>query len=312
MDEKLESKTLAEYQKELALLINQHTKIDGIHKTSIPALRLLRATSLSEPLHTIYEPSICIIAQGSRIVMLGTEVFQYDPNSYLAASVHLPVSCKILEASPHKPYLCARITFEKKEIFDIIKNMNHPFDTKMDSGRGMFISQTKTCLLDAVIRLLQLLNSPDDIPLLAPLILREILYRVLYDEKGYLIKQFINTKSPSHSIAKAIQIINEEYSDVLRIEELAQRVNLNTASLHNHFKKVTAMSPLQYQKFIRLQKARELLFTEVMEAAAVGYQVGYESSSQFSREYARVFGLPPIKDVKRLRVTRHPLENYEE
>ncbi len=171
----------------------------------------------------------------------------------------------------------------------------------MDSRRGLLVNKTNSLLLDAVLRLVRLLDTPQDIPVLSPLIIREILYRILQDEQGDLISQFAIIGSHAQGIAKAIRLISQDFSKPLRIEELAKEVNMSSSALHNQFKKVTAMSPLQYQKLIRLQEARRLLLSETSEAATVGFQVGYESPSQFSREYARMFGLPPISDVKRLR-----------
>lgn len=292
---------IIEQKKKLALLINSFAHKDGFTSTAIPSLDLIRASDIKEPLHNIYEPSLCIIAQGEKLVLLGEETYKYDSNSYLVASVQLPITGRILHASKECPFLCARLSFSSDQILDIIKEVNKDLSEKSDSVRGMLVSKTSTQLLDAVIRLVNLLNTPNDIPVLAPLFIHEILYRILQDNQGYLIKQFVNKGSNAQSIAKVIKYINDDISKPLRIDDLAEIVNMSPSSLHHHFKKVTAMSPLQYQKQIRLQEARRLLLSEIAEAAEVAFKVGYESPSQFSREYARMFGLPPISDVKNLR-----------
>lgn len=297
----IQDQNFLEHQNELASLINSHAKSDGTHTTAIPFLRLIRASNVSEPLHSIYDPSLCLIAQGSKAVMLGNESYQYDSSSYLVASVRLPVSGQIIQATPQEPYLCAQLNFSTDEILDIIKDSNQAWSNRIDSGRGLLVGETNFTLLDAVLRLVRLLDTPNDIPILAPLIIREVLYRILQGEQGYLIKQFAMIGSHAQCIAKVIQLIQRDFSKPLRIEELAKFVNMSTSSLHNQFKKVTAMSPLQYQKLIRLQEARRLLLSGSPEAASVGFQVGYESPSQFSREYARMFGLPPISDIKHIR-----------
>ncbi|MFT8313741.1 MAG: AraC family transcriptional regulator [Clostridium sp.] len=301
MDKKLVNDKITTYQEELVSMINGIVREDGLHTTAIPTLQLFRASNISEPLHTIYEPSLLVIAQGSKIVTLADENYQYDSTSYLVASVHLPITGQIIQASPEEPYFCVQINFNTEQILDIIKESDDVWNGKKDSGRGIVVNKINSDLFDAVLRLVRLLHTPKDIPVLSPLIIREILYRILQDSQGNLIKQFAMIGSHAHCIAKVIQFINSNFSKPLRIEDLAKKVNMSTSSLHNQFKKVTAMSPLQYQKLIRLQEARRLLFTESSEAANIGFQVGYESPSQFSREYARMFGLPPISDINRLR-----------
>jgi transcriptional regulator GlxA family with amidase domain len=197
--------------------------------------------------------------------------------------------------------LCLRLDFDPKQIFDIIKEINQTTSKKGDSQRGLFVSKMNSSLLDAVLRLVRLLDTPGDIPVLAPLVIREILYRILQDEQGDSVKQIAMIGSHTHRIAKVIQLIKQDFAKPLRIEELALTANMSSSSLHHHFKQVTRLSPLQYQKQLRLQEARRLMLSEVADAANAGFQVGYESPSQFSREYSRMFGLPPISDIKRFR-----------
>ncbi|OOM78021.1 AraC family transcriptional regulator [Clostridium sp. BL-8] len=296
-----EDNTVLAKQKELAHLIEQFATKDGFNSTAIPTLDLIRASSEHEQLFSIYEPSLCIIAQGSKVVLLGTETYKYDPTSYLVASVKLPVTCKILEATSKHPYLCINLTFTSDQILQILKESQDVFSENNNLGKGVVVNKTTSILLDAAIRLVNLLNKPKDIPVLAPLFIHEILYYILQDNQGYLVNQFIGSGSNTHSIAKAIHLINNNFSKPLRINDLAKNLNMSPSSLHHQFKEVTAMSPLQYQKQIRLQEARRLLLSGITEAAEAGFQVGYESPSQFSREYARMFGMPPMNDMKRLK-----------
>ncbi|SEO84548.1 AraC-type DNA-binding protein [Amphibacillus marinus] len=289
------------YLKELGLLLGEFVSKDGINATDIPSLQLFRASHASEPLHAIYEPSLLLIVQGSKIVTLAEEDYQYDPTTYLVTSVHLPITGQIITATPDNPYLCIQINFTMDQILAIVNELNEVGATKVDSSRGIVINKVNNELLDAVLRLIRLLNTPKDIPFLSPSIIHEILYRVLRDKQGDVIKQFALAGSHAHNVAKVIACINRDYSKKMRMGELAKKVNMSTSSLHNQFKKVTAMTPLQYQKRMRLQEARRKLFSESTDAATVSFQVGYESPSQFSREYARLFGLPPVSDINRLK-----------
>jgi hypothetical protein len=203
-------------------------------------------------MHIINTPSLCIIAQGSKTATLAEESYRFDPATYLVTSVHLPIVGKITQASPQVPYLSLQLAFSADVILDIVKETNQKWNGK--TGRGILVNQSTPSLLDAILRLVKLLDSPGDIPILAPLIIREILYRVLQGEQGALIKQFAVIGSHAYCVSKAIHLINRDYSKPLLIEELAKEVNMSPSSLHKHFKKVTAMSPLQYQKVIRLKK----------------------------------------------------------
>ncbi len=287
-------------QHELASIINDLINIDGTNSTKIPALCLIRTSSISEPLHTVHEPSLCVIAQGSKLVTLAGEIYQYDPASFMIASVHLPMCGQILQASHETPFLGIQLVFTADQILDIMNESNQTWRGKMSSGRGLLVSKTSPQLLDAIIRLLRLLENPEDIPVLSPLIIREIFYRVLQGEQGDLIRQFAMIGSHAQCIARVIQFIRQNFDQPLRIEELAKEVSMSTSTLHSYFKKVTAMSPIKYQKQLRLQEARRLLISEPIDAADAAFRVGYESPSQFSREYTRLFGLPPKSDVKRL------------
>eukprot|EP00130_Batrachochytrium_dendrobatidis_P008298 XP_006683173.1 hypothetical protein BATDEDRAFT_92940 [Batrachochytrium dendrobatidis JAM81] len=231
--------------------------------------------------------------------MLAQDSYTYDPAHYLVVSLSLPISGEIIQATPESPYLCLRLDFDPKQIFDIIKESDQTTEEKGDSKRGLYISKMDTFLIDAVLRLVNLLDTPKDIPILAPLVIREILYRILQDEQADPIKKIAMIGSHTQRIAKVINLIKHDFAKPLRIEKLALTANMSSSSLHYHFKQVTRLSPLQYQKQLRLQEARRLMLSKAVDAADAGFQVGYESPSQFSREYSRMFGLPPISDIKR-------------
>lgn len=286
---------------ELKRLIEKHASIEGRTNTIVPSLRFFCTTTPSEFLHTLYEPSLCLIAQGSKAVGLGEELFLYDKHRYLIASVHLPARVQIQEASAEKPYLSLQLTFTMDQILEILKEVDDEEHSMQQPECGLYFGENSSLLLDPVVRLVRLLENPKDIGILSPMITREILYRVVQDKGGAIIRQFAKNGSLAQRIAKAITMIKNDLAEPLRIEMLAQEAQMSASSFHYHFKRVTTMSPLQFQKSLRLQEARRLLMVEELEANHVAFQVGYESPSQFSREYARLFGLPPIRDVKRIR-----------
>ncbi|MGG4218613.1 AraC family transcriptional regulator [Paenibacillus jamilae] len=298
-----------EKQAELARLIEQFTSHDGVHATDIPSLYFVRSSNTTVPIYQVHEPALCIVAQGKKVVILAEESYYYGTSDYLVVSVDLPISGQVIQASAEAPYLCLRLNFDLHQVLDLISEASFPTSPIPDSRRGLYVSQTNFQLLDAVVRLVRLLESPQDIPVLAPLVIREILYRILQGKQGESLKQLVMTGSHSNRIAEVILRIKQDYDKPLRIEELSQLAKMSPSSLHRHFKEVTAMSPMQYQKQLRLQEARRLLLSESADAADVGFQVGYESPSQFSREYARLFGLPPIRDIKRLRVDQDYLQS---
>lgn len=296
-----ESLRTEQVMKQLSELIRHHAPSSGTHQTSVPSLRLMHATQCSEPLESVYQPSICVVAQGAKTATLADEIYRYDPSNYLVTSVELPIAGRIIEASPDCPYLSLKLSFEADVILDIVKMMTHPPAVPEEGSRGITVNQTTLPLLEAIVRLLQLLDVPEDVSVLAPLVIRETLYHVLQCKQGALIYQFAVIGSHAHHIAQAIQVINRQYDHPLVVEDLAKTVNMSTSAFHKHFKRVTAMSPIQYQKTVRLQEARRLMLTESLPASDAAFRVGYESPSQFSREYARMYGRPPMVDIHELR-----------
>jgi AraC-like DNA-binding protein len=294
---------------ELATLVNRHTdgKEDGFHQTAIDPLAFQReskvSTSSCTPLSGIAEPIFAILVQGKKKAVLGEEIYCYGATQYFVVSVDLPVSAFILEASPEQPYLGFKLKLDPHQLCDLITTQPHPSISKRENSvRGLFVSTADTPLLDCALRLTRLLDTPQDIPILAPMIIREIYYRLLIGEQGESIRQIATSGSNMQRIAEVIQYIKTDFIQPMRVENLAEQARMSPSSFHHHFKQVTSMSPLQYQKQLRLLEARRLMLAENSTAVTAADRVGYESSSQFSREYARMFGAPPIRDIAALRI----------
>lgn len=290
---------------ELAACIERHTVVDGAHDTAIPGLALVRTSRSEHPSHAVSEPAFCVLAQGSKRVLLADEVYLYDSGHYLVASQHLPVSGQVVDASPDMPFLGLRLFINVKEMASLALALSA--EGRLPSGkpqRGLYTAALTTSLLDPVLRLVKLLDQPHDISMLAPLITREILYRLLVSPDGWRIAQMAMTDTHSQRVAQALDWLRQRFQEPLLLEDLARAAHMSVSSLHSHFKAVTAMSPMQYQKQLRLQEARRIMLSQDVDAAAAGHQVGYESPSQFSREYSRFFGAPPARDIKRLREMR--------
>ncbi len=269
--------------------------------TAIAGLSLFRHDEPNE-LHTgLYEPGICMVAQGAKRVMLGDDMYVYDAHHYLITSVHLPAFVQIVEASRAKPYLGLMLKLDRREISQLMVDSNLPPPRPQQSSRGMATGEMTLPLLTAFQRLIDLLAEPQDIPILAPIIEREIFYRLLVGDQGARLRQIASAGSQSQQIARAIDWLKGNFTMPLRIDDLAAQVNMSTSTFHHHFREVTAMSPLQYQKWLRLNEARRLMLAENQDAAAAAFQVGYESPSQFSREYNRLFGNSPLRDITNLR-----------
>jgi AraC-like DNA-binding protein len=289
---------------EMTTLMTRFTSGDGIHPTAIARLSLARFARPGEPVPAVYPPSLCVIAQGSKVVMLNDERYAYDRSRFLVASVDLPMTGQVTEAAPDKPYLCFMLEVEPKEIASLLLDTDEerrtPGRTETATARGVFLSQASPVFIESVLRLLRLLATPEDIRALAPLAEREILYRLLKSDEGWRLRQIAAGQGQARRIAKAIAWLRTHFHEGLRVEALAEEANMSVSSFHAHFKSVTAMSPLQYQKQLRLQEARRLLLTDTVDAATAGHRVGYESPSQFSREYRRAFGVPPATDMRML------------
>jgi len=271
------------------------------HTTAVLGLSLFRRIEPTEPITGMYEPSICLIAQGAKRVLLGDDTYVYDAHHYLITSVHLPTVVQVIEASREKPYLGLRLMLDQREISQLMADSNLPLPRTQQSSRGMATGEVTLPLVTAVQRLIDLLEAEQDIPILAPVIQREIFYRLLVGDQGARLRQIASAGSQSHQIARAIDWLKGNFSQPLRIDDLAAQVRMSISTFHHHFRSMTALSPLQFQKQLRLQEARRLMLAERLDAATAAFQVGYESPSQFSREYNRLFGAPPLRDIANLR-----------
>ncbi|MDR3415625.1 MAG: AraC family transcriptional regulator [Nevskia sp.] len=296
----LDESTLDRGRQELVGLIDQLTSgVEGTRETGIAGLRLHRIMHPGGPKHGIQLPALALIAQGSKQLLVGGERFEYDPLHYLVLSVDLPAVGKVTVASATQPYLGLGLDLDVDEIAALIRDENLPPAAHADTSRGLFVNRLNAAMLDAVLRLLRLLQTPRDIPILAPLVKREILYRLLLDGHGARLRQIALQDSQTHRVARAIRLLRERFEQPLRMETIARDVHMSVSSLHHHFKAVTAMSPLQYQKHLRLQEGRRLLLLGDIDVATAAHRVGYESPSQFSREYSRLFGASPLRDRRR-------------
>lgn len=269
--------------------------------TALPALFLLRHDAPTEPVSYMLGPNVCLIAQGRKRVVLGEEAYVYDAHQYLVTSLGLPVIVEIIEASREKPYLGLRLELDQRAMAQLMVDINLPIPKAQQASRGIAVSEITLPLLQAFHRLIDLLDEPESIPVLAPLIQREILYRLLVGEQGLRLRQIASAGTQGHQISRAVDWLKGNFSKPLHIDDLAAYANMSNSTFHHHFRALTAMSPLQFQKWLRLNEARRLLLVEHLEAATAAYQVGYESPSQFSRDYSRLFGSPPLRDVKNLR-----------
>jgi len=281
--------------------------------TDIPGLLLSRRTAPTAPISATYEPSLAVVAQGRKQATLGGTTFIFDESQYLLTSLDLPVICNVIEASEAVPYLCFVLKLEIPMVRELLGREEIQAPLAAPDSPAMATGETTAELLDACCRLVDLLHTPRDIPFLSGLIHREIIYRILRGPKGARLRAIATLGDQSQRTAKAIAWIKANYAKPLRVEDLAQIAGMGLSTLHHHFRALTAMSPLQYQKQLRLQTARGRMLADGLDAASAAFEVGYESASQFNREYSRFFGQPPKRDIRTLRLPGAlPLESAGE
>jgi AraC-like DNA-binding protein len=285
--------------RELAGIVAENSKRNGAHGCAVPQVQCFRFEEPYAATPALYTPSLCVIVQGEKQVLLGDEIHRYAPSQFLAASVDMPVMGQVLEASREKPYLCLAVELDAKLLAELMPLVKIAGAASVE--RGLFVGKLDEGLLDSVLRLGRLLRAPEDVGVLAPLAIREIYYRLLKGEHGRRIAQIAIADSHMQRIAGILHRLKQDFTSAWRVEDLAEMANMSASSFHQHFKAVTAMSPVQYQKKLRLLEARRLLLAEEADATRAAYRVGYESASQFSREYARMFGAPPMRDVEQWR-----------
>lgn len=285
---------------ELVERIARAVRADG-RVEPLKGLRLNRASAPTELAHGVADPAFCVIAQGSKEVFLGDERYQYDPMHYLLATAELPVVSHVIEASLERPYLSLVVQLDPTLVSTVMVEAGHLAPRSYANVRAIDVSPLDAGLLDAAVRLVRLVDSPTEAPFLAPLITREIVYRLLKGEQGERLCYIAVQGGHAHRIARAIDWLRKDFDQSLRVDDLAQELGMSVSSFHHHFKAVTAMSPLQFQKQIRLQEARRLMLGEDLDAASAGYRVGYNDAAYFNRDYKKLFGLPPLSDVRRMR-----------
>jgi AraC-like DNA-binding protein len=291
----------------LAGLIRAYAPHDGVFPLCVRGLYASRASQANKDcVHALRLPCLSIIAQGEKTVIVGQETYEYNPSRMLVYSVALPVAAQVTQASPSEPYLALRLDLEPQKIAELVLKVYPHGVPPAQERRAVYITPVDPSIIDASIRLMECLAQASDVELLAPLIIDEILIRLLRSSIGIRVAQMGFAESSVQRIAKAIAWLRTNYSQPIKIEELAELVHMSASSFHEHFRSVTSMSPLQYQKVLRLQEARRLMLSAMMDASAASQQVGYLSASQFSREYSRFFGSAPTKDIARLRSDSRP------
>ncbi|NNJ25000.1 AraC family transcriptional regulator [Alienimonas chondri] len=296
----MSSERLRRHHAELAFRIRDAMPEDG--RTEVgPGVFFNRASAAGEVFHAVAQPCFCVIAQGSKEVRLGDSQFRYDPARYLITTMELPVSGQVVQASAAEPYLSLRLPLESSLVTSVLAESGAPPARGGPIPSGIDVSELDEDLLDAVVRFVRLLDRPREYRALAPLVMREIVFRLSIGAQAERLRHLTTVGGRSPRMVRAIALLNERFAETLRIDDVAGELNMSPSSFHAHFKAATAMSPLQFQKRLRLQEARRLMLDESKDAAEAGSLVGYEDASQFNREYKRQFGLPPKRDVDRLR-----------
>jgi AraC-like DNA-binding protein len=287
-------------REELAERIAQAIREDGVVEP-MKGLFFRRSSAPTEPVHGVSEPAFCVIAQGNKEIVVGEERFRYDPAHYLLNTVELPAVSQVVEASREQPYLGLRLNLDPVLVSSVMVETGQPSPRGNAEVRAIHVSPLDAGLLDATVRLVRLLDTPAEARALAPLVTREIVFRILMGEQGGRLRHLVAQGGSADRIARAVERIRSAFDRPLRIDSLARELGMSASGLHHQFKTVTAMTPLQFQKQLRLQEARRLMLGEDLDAASAGFRVGYDDAAHFSREYKRLFGMPPMRDVSRLR-----------
>ena len=288
----------------LAHAVEKFAQTDGDYTTAITALTLHRRSAPTKPLHCIYSLGLGVIAQGSKHVMLGNEVIHYGPGQSMLTTIDLPVVSHVTQGSVRKPFLGLLLTLDTRQIVQLASEMDLPPPVRERAYRPVSIKRLDEALMDALVRLVKLLDESTLTSRLAPLIQQEITLRLLAGPYGPQLQHLVAAGSPSQQIAKAVAWLKQNFTLALHVEDLADRAHMSPSTFRHHFRAITGMSPLQFQKQLRLQEARQLMPNQSLDAGTAGALVGYESASQFSREYSRLFGAPPQRDVRRMRVSQ--------
>ena len=288
-------------QEKLAQIIGAQVSTPGDYGTAITGLGFFRREHPAPPVICMVEPSIILVARGEKQLWVGGEGYPYDRSRFLITSLDLPANSEVLAASPEQPCVGLTLKLDLRMLAELIAQSDLPPTRDRSVAKGVGIGSVTPAMLASFERLLALLDEPESIPVLAPLILREIHYRLLQSDQASRLRQITSVDGQGYRIAKAIDWLKLNYTSALRVDELAARVQMSTPTFHHHFRQLTAMSPLQYQKWLRLNEARRLMLNEHQDVSSAAFKVGYESPSQFSREYSRLFGVAPKRDIAALR-----------
>jgi AraC-like DNA-binding protein len=288
----------------LVRAIGTFAQTDGDYDTPIPALKLHRRAAPTEPLHCIYKLGLGVVAQGGKHVTIGERSIDYGPGRSMLMTIDLPVVSHVTRATAREPFLGLMLTLDVRSILQMASEIDPPRRRQDDARRSISFEVLDAALLDALTRLVNLLGEPALVPTLAPLIQQEITVRLLTGPHGSQLRHLVTAGSPGQQIAKVVAWLKQHFAQPLEGDDLAQRAHMSPSTFRQHFRALTGVSPLQYQKQLRLQEARQLMLNENLDAGSAGGRVGYESPSQFSREYRRLFGAPPQRDVARMRLTR--------
>jgi len=297
------SSRIAGLRSELIRKIVKYVHVDGVQSTAIPGLSLYRQSTPTNCTSAAYDPRLVIFLAGQKRISFGARTYLCDESSFLLSSIDLPVVSQVVAATPQKPMLGLLLRLDMPEVRRILSEEEFHSPVEASDALGMAVGITSHELLDACSRLVDLLDVPRDMPFLSALIQREIIFRLLRGPQGKHLRAIATLGEQSHRTAKAVSWLRMNYAKPLRVEDLADMAQMGVSTLHHHFRSLTAMSPIQYQKQLRLHVARERMLTEGLDAASAAFEVGYESASQFNREYSRLFGQPPMRDVKARRVS---------
>jgi len=291
-------------EKKLKELLEQVKSIkwnEGFNETLIPGLKVIKTTKTNDKTPSIQRPSICLVLQGVKKVIVGDQVLSYAPGEFIVASIEVPVTGLVTDASAQKPYLCLMLEVDPSIVFDVLQELPTSKVSNFKERSGVYVGSANSEIYDAFFRLVKAMDVTLELKFMVPMIVREIIFRLLEGDKGIILRQMGMAGSHMQKITMAIELIKQEYNRHLSIEQLAHEVGMSPSSFHKNFKDITRISPLQYQKLLRLQEARRLLLANRGDAASVSFEVGYESPSQFSREYSKLFGKPPKRDMERLK-----------
>ncbi len=296
------NRTIALSTEDILSVALRHCAGVGVHTTALEALKIVRRDRTTEALPTVYSPCVCFVLQGEKNVWSGKKVYHYNPSTYLVSCLDIPATSQVAVATPQHPFVCLMLELQPSLVYEILQETSPVRPQRVEPEGGLFVEKVTPELAGAFARLVRTLESPKDLKVLAPAIIREIHYRLMDSRFGARVQLLGVVGSKTQRIGKVVEQLKRDFASPLKVTDLARLAHMSPSAFHQHFREVTNMSPLQYQKQIRLQEARRLLFTATTDAADVAYKVGYESPSQFSREYRRLFGQPPMRDIERLRM----------